>query len=133
MLKKVLYIVLALGLVGAGVGLWMWNKPQPKVEDQKGIAITAQDLYKSFAADEAKANAQYLNKAIEVSGAVTEVEKNQDGGNMLILDAGDATASVQCTMREKGATASKGQNVTIKGFCSGNGITGVSLTDCILK
>jgi hypothetical protein len=35
-------------------------------------------------------------------------------------------------MREKGVKVTTGQTVTIKGFCSGSGITGVSLTDCIL-
>jgi hypothetical protein len=35
-------------------------------------------------------------------------------------------------MREKGVTIETGQSITVKGFCSGSGITGVSLTDCIL-
>ena len=104
-----------------------------KVEDTKGIAITAIALSKEYSANEKAADAKYLNKAIEVSGMVSEVEKNQDGGLMVILQTDDPMAGVQCTMRDPGAAAAKGSQVTIKGFCSGNGITGVSLTDCVIK
>ena len=36
------------------------------------------------------------------------------------------------TLRDKGVQVAKGAQVTLKGFCSGSGITGVSLTDCIV-
>jgi len=103
------------------------------VDDKKGIAITAAALSKEFAANEQSANTQYLNKVIEVTGAVSETEKNQDGGLMVVLDTGDPMAGVQCGMRDKGVEVAKGQTVTIKGFCSGSGITGITLTDCIIK
>ncbi len=136
MSKKLRIIIIALVLLGGGgYGAWwyVWNKPHAKVEDAKGIEVTAQALAKEYTADEKAADAKYLNKAIQVSGTVAETEKNQDGGLMVILQTEDPTAGIQCTMREKNATVNKGQNLTIKGFCSGNGITGVSLTDCIIK
>ena len=111
----------------------MWYKPHPKVEDAKGIVVAAPALAKEYTADEKTADTKYLNKAIEVTGTIGEIEKNQDGGMMVILQTEDPTGGVQCTMREKDAKASKGQSITIKGFCSGNGITGVSLTDCVIK
>ena len=61
------------------------------------------------------------------------MDKNQDGGIMIVLQAGDPPAGVQCALRDKGANPVIGQNIEIKGFCSGNGITGVSLTDCVIK
>lgn len=130
-MKKLIMAVLVLALIGVGTGIYMWNKPHEKVEDKKGIAITAVELVGAFADDEVKANTQYLNQAIEVAGVIAEVETNQDGGSMIVLDAGDPMAAVQCTMRDKGAAYAKGDKVTIKGFCSGSGITGVSLTDCV--
>lgn len=111
----------------------MWNKPARTVNGEKGIAISATDLYKAYSANEKAADSIYLNKAIEVSGLVAGAEKNQDGGTMLILETGDPVANIQCTMQEKNANADKGKNVTVKGFCSGSGITGISLTGCILK
>jgi hypothetical protein len=133
MVKKILIIILVLGIIGAATGAYLWYKPHKKVEDAKGIGITAIELSKEYSASEKDADAKYLNKAIEVSGTVSEVEKNQDGGLMVILDSGDPMTGVQCTMRGKGAAISKGQQVTLKGFCSGNGITGVLLTDCIVN
>lgn len=133
MIKKIILALLALGLIGAGVGTYMWFKPHQKVEDAKSIVVTAVAITKEYAANEKNADSLYLNKAIEVTGTVAELEKNQDGGMMLILGTDDPMMGVQCTMREKNTTASKGQQVTIKGFCSGNGITGITLTDCIIK
>ncbi len=133
MIFRILIGLVVIGAIGAGVAYKMWTKPHPKAEDQKGIAITTVALAKEYGADEKAADAKYLNKVIEVTGIVGESEKNQDGGLMVVLQTEDPTAGVQCAMREKNITVSKGQNVTIKGFCSGNGITGVSLTDCVIK
>lgn len=133
MIRNILIALLLLILIGVGTGIYMWNKPHNKVENAKGIAITADALSKEYTSDEKAADTKYLNKAIEVSGTVSEIEKNQDGGTMAILQTSDPAAGIQCTMREKNVTLTKGQNVTIKGFCSGNGLTGVSLTDCVIK
>ncbi len=133
MIKKIILVVVALGLIGGGIGAFMWFKPHPKVEDAKGIVIAAPVLAKEYSADEKAADGKYLNKAIEVTGSVSEMEKNQDGGLMVILQTEDPTGGIQCTMRDKNANPAKGQTITVKGFCSGNGITGVSLTDCIIK
>lgn len=123
---------IALALIGVGTGMYLWNKKPETVDDKKGIVVTALALAQAYTANEQQANTLYLNKVIEVTGTVSETEQNQDGGLMVILDSGDPTAGVQCAMREKGQQVTKGQNLTIKGFCSGNGMMGVSLTDCII-
>jgi hypothetical protein len=133
MIKNILIAISVLVLIGICTGVYMWNKPHKKVEDAKGISITAEALSQEYNKDEKAADTKYLNKAIEVSGTVNETDKNQDGGMMVILQTGDPMAGVQCTMRDKGAAVVKGQQIVIKGFCSGNGITGVSLTDCVIK
>lgn len=132
-MKKIIFAVVLLALIGVGTGIYLFYKKPETVDDKKGIEVAAMALSKEFAADESAANAKYLNKVIEVTGTVAETENNQDGGLMVILDTGDPMAGVQCAMRDKGVTATKGQQVTIKGFCSGSGITGISLTDCIIK
>jgi len=133
MVKKILIGIFVLALIGVCTGVYLWNKPHEKVEDAKGITTTAAALSKAYAANEQQADATYLNKAIEVSGTVGEVDNNQDGGIMVVLQTEDPMAGVQCAMRDKGTAAAKGQAIVIKGFCSGNGITGVSLTDCVIK
>ena len=133
MVRKILITIFILILIGVGTGFYLWNKPHQKVESAKSISITATNLAKEYSTNEKDADAKYLNKAIDVSGTISEVDKNQDGGVMIVLQTGDPTAGIQCSLREKGADPVKGQNIEIKGFCSGNGITGVSLTDCVIK
>ena len=132
-MKKILMVVAALALIGVGTGMYLWNKKPETVDDKKGVAVSAMALAQAYTASEQQANALYLNKVIEVSGVVSETEANQDGGLMVILDSGDPMAGVQCAMREKGLQIAKGQKLTIKGFCSGSGMMGVSLTDCIVN
>jgi putative nucleic acid binding protein len=132
LVRKILISVLVLALIGVCTGVWLWNKPHKKAEDAVGISIEAHDLARKYNKDEKAADSQFLNKVIEVSGTVMEVDSNQDGGIMVILQTDDPAAGVQCAMRDKGLKIGKG-HATMKGFCSGNGITGVSLTDCVKK
>ena len=129
--KTTIYVLILIGVCTGTYVLYQLFKPHPSAKN--GIQITALNLAKEYSANEKAADAKYLNKAIEVSGTVTEIDKNQDGGMMIILQTGDPMTGIQCAMRDKGATSVKGNNVIIEGFCSGNGITGVSLTDCIIK
>ncbi len=133
MWKKIAGVLLVAGLIGGGAGYYMWNKPHPKAENATAIVFKADDLFKEYNKDEKAADAKYLNKVIEVTGSVTESEKNQDGGVMAVLGTSDPSAGIQCAMREKNITLDKGKELTIRGFCTGNGITGVSLTDCVIK
>lgn len=152
MKKKLLIALMICGILGLGVASIVQFMPQSKVgkaiigtvmstidpakrdaNKEKGIVVAAPALAKEYTADEKIADTKYLNKAIEVTGCVCETDKNQDGGVMVILKTADSTGGIQCAMRDKNTAATKGQNITIKGFCSGNGITGVSLTDCIVK
>jgi hypothetical protein len=130
--KKTIIAILILAIISVCTGIYLWYKPHQKVEDAKGIGVTAEALSKEYAANEPEANVKYLNKAIEVSGTVNEVVKNQDGGLMVILDTGDPTSGIQCAMREKDVQISQGQKLVIKGFCSGK-LMDVSLTDCVIK
>ncbi len=133
MIKKILGIIVILALIGGAVGWYEYNKVAAKAEDVKGISIAADKLSKEYVTNEKAADSLYLNKVIEVSGTINEIDTNQDGNLMIVLQTGDPMAGVQCTMRDKGTVAAKGANITIKGYCSGNGITGVSLTQCAIK
>lgn len=132
--KLVLTIVVTLAVIGGVVGYMMWNKPHQKVEDIEGTKVTVSELSAAFNADEAKANGQYLNKALVVTGTVTETQANQDGGLLILLaEHAGAEPAVQCTMREKDVKAAAGDVVTVKGFCNGRSLFGeVLLSDCIV-
>ena len=135
MSRKKIYLILTLVIIaiGAIVGYYLWNKPPEKVDDVQAIPITATELCKKYSANETEANKLYLKKALEVTGTVTDISKNQDGQTVLTLQGEDATFEVQCTMREKDIKIDNGKVITVKGFCSGNTMFDVLLTDCIVK
>lgn len=130
--KIIFTVVVVIAIIGGVVGYMMWNKPHRKVEDIKGEEVTVTELAGAFAADEAKANEKYLNKALTVKGTVTETQQNQDGGLMIVLAGDDPMATVQCTMRDKDVKAGTGEAVTVKGFCTGSSLFGVLLSDCVM-
>lgn len=131
-MKKVLISLLVIVLAGAGIGVYLWNKPPETVEDKKATAITAELLAKAFIQNEQKANATYLNQVMDVTGTVAEVTKNQDGKTVITLSVSDPLSGIQCTMRDDNIKAEVGKTMTIKGFCNGYTLI-VLLSDCIIK
>lgn len=131
--KNILYLLLAGALIGGAVGYYMWHKPHEKAEDIKGLSVSASQLCKDFAEDEAKANTRYVGKVLEVNGTVSEVKNNQDGKPVITLQSDDPALSVQCTMRDAGATVKVAETLTIKGFFASYDMFGPTLTDCVVK
>ena len=113
-------IILIIFIVGGfTVGYIIWNKPQRKVENEKGIEVTSAQLVKDYQANEAEANKKYLDKAIQVSGTVSDIKNNQDGNSTIMLASDDVFAGVLCTLKEKPVNVTSGATITIKGICSG--------------
>lgn len=133
MIKKLLIVIFICALVGAAIGIYLWNKPHKKVESEKGITVTAVALCKAFSNNKDTASTMYLNKALEVTGEVADINLNQDGGKMIILKSDDPILAVQCTLRDKDINVEKGTTIKVKGYYSDfSDITGVLLTDCVL-
>ncbi len=117
---RIIGLVLALLIAGVAIiGYFMWNKPKRNVENETGISITSAQLVKDYQSNEATANAKYLDKAIEVSGRVTEIGTNQEGKATLLLASEDEFTSVFCTLKDNATTATTGATATVKGICSG--------------
>ena len=117
--KKILIILTVLIVAGIGYGLYVWNKPHRDVKDEKGILVTAAAIFDSFAVNETRANTLYLNKAIQVTGEVAEVKKNQEGQTVLYLKTSDPLFGVNCTFKEDPGSLEKGTTITFKGICTG--------------
>lgn len=131
MKRRTFVLVFSLILVIAGIALWNYvNKPAPKVEDATALALTAEKLSDDYAKDETASNKKYLGQALEVSGMVVEITKNQDGKMVALLQADDPMSGVQCTFRKEVSIAA-GEQITVKGFCTGYTLV-VLLSDCIL-
>ena len=74
-------VLTVLIVAGIGYGLYVWNKPHRDVKDEKGIIISAAAIFDSFAVNETRANTLYLNKAIQVTGEVTDIKKKPARAN----------------------------------------------------
>jgi len=117
--KIILTIILMLVFAAVGYGLYVWYKPQRDVKDEKAIVVTASTIYDSYSADEKKANELYLNKAIQVSGKVSKVLKNQNGNTVVYLETSDPVFGVNCTFKEDPGPIETGTTIAFKGICTG--------------
>ena len=132
MRKKVLLFVL-LGAIAFVIAViaFVWNRAPETVDDKKAIQVSAESITVAYGGNEQQANAEYLNKVIEVNGKISELSKNQDGKDVVLLESSDPLSGVQCTMRENGGKYIVGNAISIKGFCNGY-TTVVLLSDCIV-
>jgi len=138
-MKRNLKIVIIIGLIAAAIGGFvgykMWNKPHADASEMEGIKVTAIDLYKAFETNEQQANASYVGKVLEISGAVAEIE-NADSVSRVIFSVPDATfGSVRVSMDKRHSddvkSLTKTQNIVVKGFCSGF-LTDVEIKDGVV-
>lgn len=122
MKMKWLLLVGLLGLFGGGYGYYMYNKPVESLENVRSDhEIAAKDLLAKYEIDESKANELYLDQVLEVSGEVAKIEAEEGGKTSIYLDTGSMMSSIICELDDRSSAngISVGDNVTIKGLCSG--------------
>ncbi len=118
-MKKILYTVIVLGLIGAGFGMYMFNKPLKGIDSMKtNFTLSADVLLDSFENDENAANEKYLDKVIQVTGKVTKT-KTDNGKMSIYLETGNALSNVIFQLEELDSSIKEGQEVTLKGICTG--------------
>lgn len=117
--KRILVILIVAIVIAVGYGLSVWFKPQRDVSIEKGLEISASAIFDSFATNEKNAYALYLNKAIQVTGEVSEVKKNQEGETVIYLKTNDPIFGVNCTFKQDAGEIKKGDIITFKGVCTG--------------
>jgi hypothetical protein len=121
--QKILVWLFVIALLGFGIMkgylYYLNNKPHRDVTKETGIAVTAEKIFTDFSTNEAAANQTYLNKAIEVSGEVAEVKKNQDSSTVVVLKTTDPVFGVNCTFKDDPGAIQPGNMITFKGICTG--------------
>lgn len=117
--RVVLWIIVIVVLSGFSYAYYIWNKPARDVSKEKGIKITAVAIFDSFANNEQAANISFLNKAVEVTGTVTNVKTNQAGNTVVYLKSDDPVFGVNCTFKQNPGKIIKGEHITFKGICTG--------------
>ncbi|WP_367388259.1 hypothetical protein [Lewinella sp. LCG006] len=134
-MKNIIKYGLLLAVIGAVIGVYMWNKPHENMDHAKtDVEISAGELFKAFAENEAQANEDYLDKVIAVAGKVREVSKSPEGIVKVTLDSGDEMFGVICQLDElsdhQRTDFQPGESVTFKGKCTGM-LMDVVLVRCV--
>jgi cytochrome c-type biogenesis protein CcmE len=128
MKKKLLIItgvIVALVVIGAGIGLYLFFKPTKDFAKSKAdFTVNAQQLFTEFSKNETSSLAKYVSndKTIELSGTVQSVSDNSDSTKTIILAVGSPDGDISCTLtKEQSATAKvvEKQSITLKGQCTG--------------
>ena len=114
-------ILIALLLIGYIVVLKL---PQASVISKSAVAeISAEELYLAFTEDEAKAQKDYLGKAVVVQGKLDEKYEDENGAPVVILAGADGSPVSLITL-EQGESQKLnrydvGKDIRIKALCSG--------------
>ena len=84
MKKKILIAgILIAGLLLLGVYFYMYQYHRDIETEEAKFVLTVKDLQSQFASDAVAANAKYLDKTIEVSGTITNIDQ---ASHSLVLD-----------------------------------------------
>jgi hypothetical protein len=120
-IKWILLLVLLAAIVG-----YLYIKEASKENDptqsKESIAISVDELCDLFVNNEDSANALYLSKVIDIKGAISSIENNNNRYS-LFLSNSDGSTSISCemdtTQNEKIKLLKPNQEVNIKGYCIG--------------
>lgn len=125
-IKYVLMTVFFLFMIGIGIGLKMFFKPQVDVSKLDPVfTVVASDLLNEFQKDEDAATAKYSEKTIEIKGKLVSKNKLPNGTDLLILENEMEGISFQLDKSWADANQSfiislePGTLITLKGICKG--------------
>jgi ATP-dependent 26S proteasome regulatory subunit len=111
------------------IGYKMYTKPHRDIENTEAIKVDATKLATEYENNELRANLDYLDKVIDVTGEINEITKNQKGETVFTIKGTDMSGLI-CTLEEVSPAEIKpGTSVTVKGICTGY-LTDVVLVRC---
>lgn len=134
-MKPYLKYVLLLAIILVGIGIYVYNKPHQNIHKTKpDFELEASELFSQFETNEASANEKYLDKVVQVSGEVKEVNTDEAGQVSITLDAGNLMFGIICKLDElakhKRSTFQPGEKIKLKGVCTGM-LMDVVLVRCV--
>ena len=131
--RTLVFAGLFLCLAAIGTGYYLYNKPRAAAyEASTDRQITAEQLYSEYASNEAQADSDYVNKILEVTGTVKEVQQNGNEISVLLSGGENKDGGVNCSVTSGNANLPKvGEAVRIKGVCTGL-LMDVSISDATI-
>lgn len=117
--RTIFLFFIAIIVISVLIGYRIWNEPHINIANAQGVKTTATALYSNLTEDSARMRSEFINKIVIVSGEVKQVLKNQKGEQIILLKTNIPGGSVNCTMEEKISNIKPGDNIILKGICSG--------------
>jgi hypothetical protein len=117
--RTIFLFFIAIIVISVLIGYRIWNEPHKNIRNAQGVQTTATALYSNLTEDSARMRSKFINKIVIISGEVTQVLKNQKGEQIILLKTNISGGSVNCTMEEKINNIKPGDNIMLKGICSG--------------
>lgn len=106
-MKKILWIVVILLLIGVAGYFYVFHKPHRDIAGEKAeLHLASSSLVQEYSSDEQSANAKYLDKVVEVEGVVAEQSpgalKLENGVFCSMLKGGGQEVAVGAKVKIKG-------------------------------
>lgn len=135
MKKKIFLAIGLMALAGVAFGIYLFNKPHQSVLNEKpDFQVQSSEIINEFEKNEDAANKKFNGKVVEVVGVVSEKSKDEQGKLNITLQGQDI-AGIGCVFEKaaqaKAATLAEGQEVKIKGICTGI-LMDVVMVDCVV-
>jgi len=115
--------VVAITAIIIVIAMRLYNKPHPEVATTAPVfTMEVSQLVDDFLTDEAKANADYGGKIVQLEGTLKEIVPND---STVILMLGDTTSMVGVSAylrpgeEVQDADLKPGERITVKGICDG--------------
>jgi flagellar basal body-associated protein FliL len=135
-MKKIILILVIILAFAASAYYYTFVYSKTHHRDAQGetsIIISADSLVAAYQANEQKANTTYLNKAVEVTGTILTIDKDQANHITILMGKADAFSNVSITLSSSQPIMQKvGDVITVKGVCTGN-LSDVILNEAVIK
>ena len=121
----IIAIVIAVAVIGGIIGYSEYQrKPAGAGSMEPQHSVTAEQLLIEFKEDESAATTKYVGEAeqvTEVTGTIASMGEEAAGKRNITLETGDPLAGVVCefAVADLPATWKEGDQVTLRGFCTG--------------
>lgn len=124
MKKTLIFLAVIVVLAGAGFAYLQYNKPhRDTASETPAYILEASTLYAAYAADEAAANAKYMDKLLLVKGTIAQISAADGDAASIMLQTEDPLSGVSFQLlpaeAEKLESVQEGDRVQIKGICTG--------------
>jgi tRNA_anti-like len=132
-------IILGLFVALLIAGLWAYKEYNRKPADIKSekadLSITAVELLQRYNKNSAAADSAFVDKIVEVSGSIKQIEQTSDSSATIYLGVASLENNVSCLLQASETAKAKnfkqGDSVSLRGVCTGF-LMDVELNRCVV-